>query len=119
MHHITITGTKQYFVSEREEGYCERNDGADGALIMAWAGEKSSIIIPDQAGIRILGRDGWKSFGVQTHWNNPNQDTGISANSGVRVWYTKNLRAYDVGVMQIGDPGVVLNYGFKVQVGRP
>lgn len=45
---------------------------------------------------------------VQTHYNNPDLDEGLQDNSGVRVYYTEEPRAMDAGILQLGDPFLML-----------
>ena len=42
------------------------------------------------------------------HYNNPEFDEGVIDNSGVRVYYTEELRAMHAGLLQLGDPSVAL-----------
>ncbi|CAN0228748.1 unnamed protein product, partial [Hapterophycus canaliculatus] len=46
---------------------------------------------------------------LQTHYNNPNGDVGMRDSSGVRVYYTEDLRPSDMGVIKLGDPRVTLD----------
>lgn len=48
------------------------------------------------------------SLGVQIHYNNPSLVNGVMDRSGVRLYYTEELRAMDAGLLQIGDPLVAL-----------
>ena len=45
---------------------------------------------------------------INTHYNNPNGDTGVIDSSGVRVYYTEELRPMDMWVLLLGDPAQVL-----------
>ncbi len=70
-----------------------------------WAPGLSGSKLPDEAGIRILGR-GLKTFILQVHYDNPNDKAGKVDSSGFRIYYTSTLHANDAGVLEIGDPQV-------------
>ncbi|CAM9105653.1 unnamed protein product, partial [Hapterophycus canaliculatus] len=60
---------------------------------------------------------GFSSLALETHYNNPNGDTGMTDSSGVRVYYTEELRPMNMGVMQLGDPSLSLE-GFSLPEGK-
>lgn len=55
--------------------------------------------------------------GIQTHYDNPNGVEGEEDNSGVRVYYTEELRPIDAGVIELGDPFIAL-YGQALEDGK-
>ncbi len=79
-----------------------------GTMAYAWAPGRGALVFPDNTGFPILGQDGYRSLQLQTHYSNPSLLKNLRDSSGVRVWYTKQLRAHEVGVLQIGDPDVWL-----------
>jgi hypothetical protein len=53
---------------------------------------------------------------METHYNNPAQDTEVSDSSGIRVYYTASLRRHDAGVLSVGlDP----NWRHIIPPGQP
>jgi hypothetical protein len=59
----------------------------------------------------MLDRMGWSEGAVryvslQVHYDNPQRIAGLRDNSGVRIYYTTQLRQNDAGVLQLGDPAV-------------
>ena len=68
------------------------------------------MALPDDVGF-LLGNDSGRfvSLSVQAHYNNPDEVEGLIDNSGVRVYYTEELRPIDMGVIQLGDPFVLLD----------
>ncbi|CAM9780153.1 unnamed protein product, partial [Laminaria digitata] len=54
---------------------------------------------------------------LQTHYNNPDEIEGLVDDSGVRVYYTNELRPINMGVIQLGDPFVTLD-GVAVPEGK-
>ena len=79
-----------------------------GPLIWAWAPGTTGNVLPEQAGIRILGT-GIKSLVLQVHYDNVGKDTGKIDSSGFRMYYTAKLRANDASSLILGDPGIILS----------
>ena len=77
------------------------------ATLFAWAPGSSDLALPDHVGV-VLGTGRFLSLEVQTHYNNPDGVEGVIDDSGVRVYYTEELRPMHMGVMQLGDPAVIL-----------
>ncbi|CAM9217380.1 unnamed protein product, partial [Hapterophycus canaliculatus] len=86
--------------------FCEDYNFAD---IFAWAPGASNVELPTDVGF-LTGNSssGFHSISLQTHYDNPNGDVGMRDSSGVRVYYTEELRPIDMGVMKLGDPNVAL-----------
>jgi len=60
---------------------------------------------PPEAGYPLDPDLGPRYFMMETHYNNPAQDTDITDSSGIRVFYTASLRRHDAGVLSVGlDP---------------
>ncbi|CAM9469275.1 unnamed protein product, partial [Hapterophycus canaliculatus] len=78
--------------------------------IFVWAPGAADSELPIDVGF-LMGNvsGGFSSLSLQTHYNNPNGDTGMADSSGVRVYYTEELRLMNMGVMQLGDPSVYLS----------
>ena len=76
-------------------------------MIYPWAPGAEKFILPENAGFRF-GLNGYKSFQIQMHYDNPVLLSGKVDNSGLRLHYSTELREHDAGVMQIGDPFVNL-----------
>ncbi|CAM9465936.1 unnamed protein product [Choristocarpus tenellus] len=98
---------------------CQRDLGF--ADVYVWApGPVSGEALPGVAGFRFDGGGGssdYKSILLQTHYDNPSNIAGLVDSSGVRVYYTEDLRQYDAGTMQLGDPSVTLQ-GEELPDGR-
>ncbi|CAM9885372.1 unnamed protein product, partial [Laminaria digitata] len=85
---------------------CENLNFAD---IFLWAPGSSDIVLPDDVGFLLGNASGrFLSVGLQTHYNNPDEVEGLIDDSGVRVYYTDELRPIHMGVIQLGDPFVYL-----------
>lgn len=57
-----------------------------------------------------LGENGFKTFQLETHYNNPWLDEGVLDSSGIRMYYTTKTREIESGILLIGDPFIQL-YG--------
>lgn len=79
------------------------------ADIFLWAPGLSNLELPDDVGF-LFGNEsgGFNSLNIQTHYNNPDGVSGETDSSGVRVYYTEELRPMQMGVMKLGDPSVAL-----------
>ncbi|CAN0512619.1 unnamed protein product, partial [Ectocarpus sp. 12 AP-2014] len=81
----------------------------DYADIFLWAPGTNNLELPDDVGF-LFGNEsgGFNSLNIQTHYNNPDGVSGETDSSGVRVYYTEELRPIQMGVMKLGDPFVAL-----------
>ncbi|CAN0200834.1 unnamed protein product [Ectocarpus sp. 12 AP-2014] len=91
--------TLPYFCSN----YGEHSD------IFGWAPGTGNLELPDDVGF-LFGNEsgGFNSLNIQTHYNNPDGVSGETDSSGVRVYYTEELRPIQMGLMKLGDPFVAL-----------
>jgi hypothetical protein len=78
-------------------------------IVFGWAPGGQPLVYPPDVG-SPLARDGFQSFSLQIHYNNPELDAGTERdNSGVRLLWTSKKRKYDAGVFAVGDPLTALN----------
>ena len=116
VHHFVMTGSPDPNVnitSPVPTDVCENLPTTE--LSYAWAPGDGSFEFPKNIG-GLLGTKGFRTFQLQTHYNNPDQDSGKIDSSGVRVYWTSKKREYDMGILQLGDPNVAL-YGQPVGSG--
>jgi dopamine beta-monooxygenase len=83
--------------SERPRGLesCSR-------VIGAWAMGANPLSYPAEAGVPIGGPNYSRYVMIEVHYNNPEHRTGIVDNSGIKFHYTRTLRRYDAGIMELG-----------------
>jgi hypothetical protein len=108
VHHYIIYG---YRAPE-----CPDDDDEDGAiqeLVYVWAPGEGPVGLPDYLGTPLFGEDGFQSFQIEVHYNNPQLVEGIIDSSGVRVYWTSQPRDQQVGILSVGDP-IVGMYGQAV-----
>ena len=101
VHHFVLYAT---FEATREV-VCNETDWFETAY--AWAPGEGPFVLPSNVG-GPLGENGFKSFRLEIHYNNPSLDTGVVDSSGIRVYYTSQKREFDMGIMMTGDPLVSL-----------
>ncbi|XP_050714988.1 uncharacterized protein LOC126997820 [Eriocheir sinensis] len=71
--------------------------------IIVWAIGGDGEMFPDHAGFPIGEEHGGATyFMMEMHYDNPNLRQGVVDSSGVRIYYTENLREYDAGNLIIG-----------------
>ena len=94
---------------------CEDYNFAD---IFVWAPGSSDMAFPDDVGFLLGNASGrFLSLKIETHYNNPDGVEGLVDDSGVRVYYTEELRPISMGVIQLGDPFLNLN-GARLPEGK-
>ena len=76
-------------------------------MIFVWAPGEGPLTLPDEVGSTI-GSEGYLSFEIEIHYNNPSGYTGIVDSSGVRIYYTTTLRPLELGIYTVGDPFLAL-----------
>jgi hypothetical protein len=72
-----------------------------------WAPGGKPHFFPEEAGMS-LGTHGYKSFELETHYDNPELVHDRRDSSGVRFYYTEQKRQHEVGVIVFGDANVGL-----------
>ena len=87
----------------------------DQEIVWAWAPGVIPLVFPNEVGIKV-GAHGYKSFSMNTHYDNPSKISNVRDTSGVRIYYSTNLRDNDAGVLQVGD-GQISYAGTKVEEG--
>ena len=70
-------------------------------VIYIWAFGVGPDCFDDQYGVRI-GQSGFKTVVFEIHWNNPQELQGETDSSGVRFYYTPQLRQYDAQTLFFG-----------------
>ncbi|XP_039268984.2 DBH-like monooxygenase protein 1 homolog [Styela clava] len=71
-------------------------------VIAIWAIGGQAVVYPYEAGFSVGGENDPIYIQLETHYDNPNLESGIIDNSGLRFTYTSTLRKYDIGVLETG-----------------
>jgi dopamine beta-monooxygenase len=71
-------------------------------VIAAWAMGAEPLVYPPEAGLPIGGKNFSRFVMLEIHYNNPELRSDFIDSSGIQFYYTKDLRKYDIGVIEIG-----------------
>ncbi|XP_024146154.1 DBH-like monooxygenase protein 2 homolog [Oryzias melastigma] len=91
-------------VTEPYENQCYMGDKGDKCfgVLAAWGTGGGVYELPENAGIPIGGPDNDILYRLEIHYNNPQQKAGIIDNSGLKLYYTDQLRKHNVGILNTG-----------------
>lgn len=70
-------------------------------VTLAWAVGGDDLLFPEHVGLPIESAPG-KYYMLEVHYDNPMRRQGIRDSSGLRLYYTPNLRMYDAGCLMLG-----------------
>ncbi|XP_066941345.1 MOXD1 homolog 1-like [Macrobrachium rosenbergii] len=71
--------------------------------LVAWAVGGEGNMVPENIGFPLGEEHGGATyFMMELHYDNPNLRKGVVDNSGLRVFYTENLRPVDAGILILG-----------------
>jgi hypothetical protein len=75
-----------------------------GDPVGAWAPGGMELVFPKEAGLRVGGVSGYRSFALRTYYSNPEGLRDLVDNSEFLMHVVNELRANDIGVLLSGDP---------------
>ncbi|XP_041814122.1 DBH-like monooxygenase protein 2 homolog isoform X2 [Chelmon rostratus] len=103
VHHMLLYRCPS-FVTEPYDKPCYRGDIGDACfrVVAAWGVGGGVFELPENAGIPVGGEDSDTLYRLEIHYNNPNRETGRTDSSGLRLYYTAQLRQHDVGILPTG-----------------
>merc|ERR1719473_1247295 len=84
-----------------DNGDCEE-------IIWAWAAGAGNFILPAQAGFRVGNTQTNTNSHIvlEIHYDNPTLSSVLTDEVGFRMYYETTFRAYDAGILNVGDPFV-------------
>jgi DOMON domain/Copper type II ascorbate-dependent monooxygenase, C-terminal domain/Copper type II ascorbate-dependent monooxygenase, N-terminal domain len=80
---------------------CDEYPTAETAYV--WAPGDLPLNLPSNIG-SPLGMNGFQSFQLEIHYDNPDGVANVMDSSGIRMFYTSKKREFDMGVFSTGDP---------------
>uniref|UniRef100_A0A8C1YXB8 Monooxygenase, DBH-like 1, like n=1 Tax=Cyprinus carpio TaxID=7962 RepID=A0A8C1YXB8_CYPCA len=90
-------------VTEPLEAECYTGvDGECMEVVAVWGVGGGAFEFPEVAGLPIGGNVGDFFYRLEVHYNNPNKSAGRVDNSGLRFYYTSELRLHDAAVLMTG-----------------
>ncbi|XP_035534420.1 DBH-like monooxygenase protein 2 homolog [Morone saxatilis] len=108
VHHILLYRCPSY-VTEPYDNQCYMGNIGDSCfgVVAVWGIGGGAFELPENAGIPFGGDDNDRFYRLEIHYNNPNNHSGRTDSSGLRLYYADQLRQHDVGIMTTG----VLQFG--------
>ncbi|XP_072542242.1 DBH-like monooxygenase protein 2 homolog [Salminus brasiliensis] len=112
VHHLLLYRCPQTVTSPTEEA-CYTGEAQTQCFqtVAAWGVGGGAFELPEVAGIPVGGDDGKILYRLEVHYNNQDKTPGRVDNSGLRFYYTSQLRQYDAAVLMTGlavAPGYVI-----------
>ncbi|XP_028253404.1 DBH-like monooxygenase protein 2 homolog [Parambassis ranga] len=103
VHHMLLYSCPVY-VTELHEGQCYMGDPGDACfgVVASWGVGGQAFEFPENVGFRIGGEERDTLYRLEIHYSNPQEKTGIKDSSGLRLYYTTDLREHDVGILFTG-----------------
>ncbi|XP_064628506.1 DBH-like monooxygenase protein 1 [Lineus longissimus] len=112
LHHMLLFSCSDDSV-ETQPHECGSYDNQQcGSWLTVWTiglKERQICTYPD-TGVKF-GKNSIKYMSLQIHWHNDKLRENLVDTSGIRIFYTKRLRKYDVGNVQIGQNNLVIPPG--------
>ncbi|XP_043075759.1 DBH-like monooxygenase protein 2 homolog [Puntigrus tetrazona] len=103
VHHLLLYRCPPSVTSESFEAECY--SGVDEECMEAvavWGVGGGDFEFPEVAGLPVGGNVGEFLYRLEVHYNNPNKSAGRVDSSGLRFYYTSELRQHDAGVLGTG-----------------
>ncbi|KAL7888449.1 hypothetical protein AOLI_G00034230 [Acnodon oligacanthus] len=103
VHHMLLYRCPPTVTSPKEQAcYTEEAPAECYQTVAAWGVGGGAFELPEVAGIPV-GDDGGETFyRLEVHYNNQYETPGRVDNSGLRFYYTAQLRQYDAAVLMTG-----------------
>ncbi|KAM7367921.1 hypothetical protein PAMP_014186 [Pampus punctatissimus] len=111
VHHMLLYSCPPY-VTQPYDSQCFTGDIGDFCfgVIATWGLGGGVYEFPEEVGVPV-GDNGDMYYRLEIHYNNPTKEKGRTDNSGLRLYYTDQLRQYDVGTLTTGfKPFDEINY---------
>ncbi|KAM7395407.1 hypothetical protein PAMA_006932 [Pampus argenteus] len=102
VHHMLLYSCPTY-VTQPYDNECFLGDMSDFCfgVIATWGVGGGVYEFPEEVGVPIGGEDD-VYYRLEIHYNNPAKEKGRTDSSGLRLYYTDQLRQYDVGTLTTG-----------------
>ncbi|KAJ8009680.1 hypothetical protein DPEC_G00094020 [Dallia pectoralis] len=114
VHHMLLYSCPSS-VNQTSDMTCYTGENGEGCfrVVSAWAVGGEAMELPENTGIPIGGQDHEEFYRLEIHYNNLAQDAGRIDNSGLRLYYTAELRKHDVGILTTGLV-TMSNWGYAI-----
>ncbi|XP_052061956.1 DBH-like monooxygenase protein 1 homolog [Mytilus californianus] len=118
MHHITLLGCMPGQTVPPEEVGIPHKCGMAASsscqtVLGVWSLGLAGHCLTDEAGIRI-GQNMYTQGAIQLHWTNPLLSSSLVDGSGLKLYFTPNLRPNDAGVFVTGQSYLKIPSGHEI-----
>ncbi|KAK3516685.1 hypothetical protein QTP70_022190 [Hemibagrus guttatus] len=101
VHHILLYRCPPS-VTKLSETQCYTVETKCFQVIAVWGVGGEASEFPEAAGLPVGEDENGTLYRLEVHYNNPNKIAGVVDNSGLRLYYTAQLRQFDAAVLQTG-----------------
>jgi hypothetical protein len=100
VHHFTV-----YLVKE-----CAGTETVDfpGSMIYVWTPGDEGMALPSDVGFPLFDTEYKQAVSIETHYHNPSLISGMIDSSGMRFYFVNDERTHKAGMLEIGDPWLML-----------
>jgi dopamine beta-monooxygenase len=78
------------------------------SMIYAWAPGDAGTALPNDVGFPLFDTENKQALFIEIHYHNPSLVSGMIDSSGMRFYYVNEERTHKAGILEIGDPWVML-----------
>jgi hypothetical protein len=78
------------------------------SMIYGWAPGDEGMALPNDVGFPLFDTESKQAVWIEVHYHNLNQDSGMKDSSGMRFYYVNDERTHKAGILEIGDPWLML-----------
>ena len=100
VHHFTVYLVKECAYSLESVFY--------RSMIYAWAPGDEGMALPSDVGFPLFDTENKQAVFIEIHYHNPSLVSGMIDSSGMRFYYVNDERTNKAGILEIGDPWVML-----------
>ncbi|XP_076232558.1 DBH like monooxygenase olf413 isoform X2 [Calliopsis andreniformis] len=124
LHHMTLyecrgNQTQLEAASQTSGSVCKQLNQPSlqcNTIAAIWSLGSEGFNYPREAGYALDPQSGPHYYMLETHYTNPQMDSFVTDNSGLRLYYTDRLRMHDAGILSVGiDP----NWRHIIPPGQP
>lgn len=87
---------------------CSGTNQLQRSMVFGWAPGGEGMMMPEDVGFPLFDTVYRQAIEIEIHYNNPSLVSGKRDSSGVRLFYSLEERTHKAGVLELGDPFVVM-----------
>ena len=78
------------------------------SMVYGWAPGDEGMALPNDVGLPMFDNENKQAVYIEIHYHNPSLVSGMKDSSGIRFYYVNEERTHRAGILEIGDPWVML-----------